>query len=54
MGNKVGTKKYRVLYLYSLTIMNIQILRGLDYTHTCFLLRVQKWIGTQNIHSMNM
>lgn len=33
MGNTVGTKKYKVLYLYNLTIMNVQILHGLDYTH---------------------
>jgi hypothetical protein len=34
MGNKVGTKKYSVLYLRDLTIMNIQISCGLDHTHT--------------------
>jgi hypothetical protein len=54
MGNKVGTKKYKVLYLYNLTIMNVQILHGLDYTHTCFLLHVQKWTGTKNIKSINI
>jgi len=54
MGNKVGTKKHKVLYLHNLTIMNVQILHGLDYALTCFLLHVQKWTGIKNIKSINI